>query len=170
MLSKSSGRPSEDELEELLAHLGGAEALRDDPNDFRKAVNRLWTERELLIENHPERWVSMGKEGVAAIGDSIEEKLSENTTRAEDAGIPVVALLASANQSLIRHDVRLSATFPGRRERRTAFRRFSRPLPVTPSEYLMQEPEVSNREQARRHYHTFQSFPSPSLRLSFISL
>ena len=53
MLTKSSDRPSEDEFDDLLAHLGGAEALRDDPNDFRKAVSRLWIEREFLIENHP---------------------------------------------------------------------------------------------------------------------
>ena len=83
MIEKPSGRPSEDELEELLAHLGGAEALRDDPNDFRKAVNRLWTERDLLTEKHPERWVSMGKDGVVSIGDSIEEVV----TAAEAKGV-----------------------------------------------------------------------------------
>ena len=39
MLTKSSDRPGEDYFEELLAQLGGVEALRDDPIDFRKSVN-----------------------------------------------------------------------------------------------------------------------------------
>ena len=35
----------EEYLEELLSYLGGAHALRDEPNDFGKAVMRLWTGR-----------------------------------------------------------------------------------------------------------------------------
>ena len=42
MLTKPSDSSSADGFEELLAQLGGAKVLRDDPNDFRKAVNRLW--------------------------------------------------------------------------------------------------------------------------------
>ena len=73
MLTKPSDRPSEEYFKEMLAQLGGVEALRDDPNDFRKAVSRLWDERDSLIEKHPEKWVSIGKDGVVSVGDSIEE-------------------------------------------------------------------------------------------------
>ena len=82
MLTKQSDRPSKEEFEEMLAQLGGVEAFREDPNDFRKAVKRLWGERDSLIEKHPNKWVSMGKDGVVSIGDSIEEVVS--ATKAED--------------------------------------------------------------------------------------
>ena len=73
MLTKSSDSLGKDYFEELIAQLGGVQALRDDPNDFRKAVNRLWDEQDSLVEQYPHKWVSMGKDGVVAIGDSIEE-------------------------------------------------------------------------------------------------
>ena len=103
MLTKSSGRPSEDELEELLAHLGGAEALRDDPNDFRKAVHRLWTERDLLIEKHPDRWVSMGKDGVVSIGNSIEEVVAATEAEGVSTADVVVEFLNPDPDRLILH-------------------------------------------------------------------
>ena len=101
MLTKSSGRPGEDYFEELLAHLGGAEALRDDPNDFRKAVSRLWIERELLIEKHPERWVSMGKDGVVSIGDSIEEVVSATEAKGVSTADVIVEYLDPNPETLI---------------------------------------------------------------------
>ena len=101
MLTKSFGRPSEDELEELLAHLGGAEALRDDPNDFRKAVHRLWIERDLLIEKHPDRWVSMGKDGVVSIGDSIEEVVTATEAKGVNTDDVIVEYLDPKPETLI---------------------------------------------------------------------
>ena len=101
MLTKSSGRPSEDELEELLAHLGGAEALRDDPNDFRKAVHPLWTKRDLLVEKHPERWVSIGKDGVVSIGDSIEEIVTATEAKGVNTADTIVEYLDPNPETLI---------------------------------------------------------------------
>ena len=57
MITRQSDGPSADDFEEILAQLGGAQALRDDPNDFRKAVEQLWEERDSLIELHPNKWV-----------------------------------------------------------------------------------------------------------------
>ena len=73
MPTKSSDSSDRDYFEDLIAQLGGVQALRDDPNDFRKAVRRLWDEEDSLVEQHPYKWISMGKDGVVAIGDSIEE-------------------------------------------------------------------------------------------------
>ena len=73
MLTKPSDSLGKDYFEELIAQLGGVQALRDDPNDFRKAVNRLWDEQDSLVEQYPHKWISMGKDGVVAVGDSIEE-------------------------------------------------------------------------------------------------
>lgn len=101
MVTKQSDRPNEDDFYDLLAHLGGAEALRDDPNDFRKAVNRLWTERKLLVENHPERWVSMGKDGVVSIGDSIEEVVSATEAKGVNTADVIVEYLDPNPETLI---------------------------------------------------------------------
>ena len=101
MLTKQSDIPSEDEFEELLAQLGGAKALRDDPNDFRKAVNRLWAERELLTEAYPNKWVSMGKDGVVSVGDSIEEVLAATEAKGVSTADVVVEYLNPNPETLI---------------------------------------------------------------------
>ena len=89
------------DFDDLLAHLGAAEALRDDTDDFRKAVNRLWTERESLIENHPNMWVSMGKDGVVTIGDSIEEVVSATEVKGVSTADVIVEYLDSNPETLI---------------------------------------------------------------------
>ena len=81
MLTQLPDMPTAEEFEEMLAQLGDSQALRDDPNDFRKAVKRLWSEHDALIEKHPNRWVAMGKDGVVSIGDSIEEVVSATETK-----------------------------------------------------------------------------------------
>ena len=101
MLTKPSDRPSEDYFKEMLAELGGVEALRDDPNDFRKAVNRLWAERDVLIEKHPERWVSMGKDGVVSIGESIEEVVSATEAKGVSTADVIVEYLDPNPETLI---------------------------------------------------------------------
>ena len=101
MLTKSSDRPGEDYFEELLAHLGGAEALRDDPNDFRKAVKRLWDEQDSLVEQHPHKWVSMGKDGVVSIGDSIEEVVSATEAKGVSTADVIVEYLDPNPETLI---------------------------------------------------------------------
>ena len=85
----------------MLADLGGMEALRDDPNDFRKAVRRLWIERDALIEKHPNTWVSMGKDGVVSIGDSIEEVVSATETKGISTADVVVEYLDPDPDTLI---------------------------------------------------------------------
>ena len=101
MLTKSSDRPGEDYFEELLAQLGGIEVLRDDPNDFRKAVKRLWTERESLTESHPNKWVSMGKNGVVSIGDSIEEVVAATEAKGVSTADVTVEYLDPEPETLI---------------------------------------------------------------------
>ena len=101
MVTQLPDRPTADEFEEMLAELGGVEALRDDPNDFRKAVNRLWIERDALIEKYPNRWVSMGKDGVVSIGDSIEEVVSATETRGISTADVVVEYLDPDPETLI---------------------------------------------------------------------
>jgi len=75
--------------------------LRDDPNDFRKAVKRLWSERDALTEKYPNRWVSMGKDGVVSIGDSIEEVVSATGTMGISTADVVVEYLDPDPETLI---------------------------------------------------------------------
>lgn len=101
MVTQLPNRPTADEFEEMLAQLGGVEALRDDPNDFREAVNRLWGERDALIDKHPNRWVSMGKDGVVSIGDSIEEIVSATEAKGINTADVVVEYLDPDPETLI---------------------------------------------------------------------
>ena len=93
--------PSEKDFRELLAQLGGAKALRDDPNDFRKAVNRLWAERELLTEKYPNKWVSMGKDGVVSVGDSIEKVVAATEIKGISTADVIVEYLDPEPERLI---------------------------------------------------------------------
>ena len=101
MITRQSDRPHADDFEQMLAQLGGAQALRDDPNDFRKAVERLWNERDSLIELHPNKWVSMGKDGVVSIGDSIEEVVSTTEAKGVSTADVIVEFLDPEPETLI---------------------------------------------------------------------
>ena len=101
MITSQSDRPSADDFEEMLAQLGGAQALRDDPNDFRKAVKRLWDGRDSLIERHPNKWISMGKDGVLSVGDSIEEVVSDSEAKGVSTADVIVELLNPEPEALI---------------------------------------------------------------------
>ena len=101
MLTQLPDMPTADEFEEMLAQLGGSQALRDDPNDFRKAVKRLWNERDALVEKHPNRWVAMGKDGVVSIGDSIEEVVSATETKGVNTADVIVEYLDPDPEPLI---------------------------------------------------------------------
>ena len=80
MLSNQPENPHEIDYDSLFADLGEA-ALRDDSNDFREAACRFMEIRAQLMEEHPNKWVAMGKDGVIAVGDSIEEVVA--ATRAK---------------------------------------------------------------------------------------
>ena len=64
---------SEEETAELIERLGGAEALKKSFADFRAVTNRLLQDRSVLIEQYPNKWVLMSKDGPLAFGDTFEE-------------------------------------------------------------------------------------------------
>ena len=101
MITSHQDVPSADEFEQMLTQLGGVRALRDDPNDFRGAVERLWDERDSLIEQHPNKWISMGKDGVVSIGDSIEEVVSATEAKGISTADVIVELLDPEPEALI---------------------------------------------------------------------
>ena len=72
MLSNQPENPHEIDYDSLFAEISEA-LLRDDSNDFREAACRFIEIRAQLTEEHPNKWIAMGKDGVSAVGDSIEE-------------------------------------------------------------------------------------------------
>lgn len=61
----------------VIEGLGGAQALVDGIREYAKIAERLQAEWVSLMESYPDRWVAMGKEGVLAVGDSMDSVLEE---------------------------------------------------------------------------------------------
>ena len=72
MLSNQPENPHEIDYDSLFADLGEA-VLRDDSNYFLEVADRFMEIRAQLTEDHPNKWIAMGKDGAIAVGDSIEE-------------------------------------------------------------------------------------------------
>ena len=70
---KPARRLSEEEKEELIERLGGAEAIRQSLADFREVKNRFLQDEKVLIEQYPNKWAIVGKDGLIADLDSLEE-------------------------------------------------------------------------------------------------
>ncbi len=66
-----------DYVEEIIEGLGGAKVLMDEMDEYHQIVARMRKEYPSLVERHPDKWVAMGKDGVLAVGDSIDEVLKE---------------------------------------------------------------------------------------------
>lgn len=66
-----------DYVKEVIEGLGGAKALMNEMDEYHQIVACMRKERPGLMERHPDKWVAMGKEGVLAVGDSMDEVLKE---------------------------------------------------------------------------------------------
>ena len=66
-----------DYVKEVIEGLGGTKVLMDEMDEYHQIVARMRKERPSLVEHHPDKWVAMGREGVVAIGDSMDEVLRE---------------------------------------------------------------------------------------------
>ena len=61
----------------------------------------MWEERDSLIELHPNKWVSMGKDGVVSIGESIEEIVSATEAKGVSTADVIVELIDPEPEALI---------------------------------------------------------------------
>ena len=68
-------------MKDVIDGLGGTKALMDEMDQYHGIVVRMRKERPSLVESHPNKWVAMGREGVLAIGDSMDEVLREIEVR-----------------------------------------------------------------------------------------
>ena len=61
----------------VIEEMGGAQAIVDGIREFAKISSRLRSEWASLMEEYPDKWIAMGKEGVLAVGDSMNSVLEE---------------------------------------------------------------------------------------------
>jgi hypothetical protein len=80
-------------VREIVEGLGGPEAIVAGLREYRLIVKRMWAEKAALTEAHPNRWVAMGKDGVLAVGDSMDEVLEEVESRGIRGGDIVIEFL-----------------------------------------------------------------------------
>lgn len=81
----SSGKQPMDEsrVAGIIKDMGGVKALRERHEEVHRVFARLDRERFNLMEMYPDKWVAVGKDGVLAVGDSMEEVFAE----VESAGL-----------------------------------------------------------------------------------
>ena len=61
----------------VIEGLGGAQALVDGIREFSKINARMRSEWASLMEKYPDKWIAMGKEGLLAVGDSMDGVLED---------------------------------------------------------------------------------------------
>ena len=64
-------------VNDTIKGLGGVKALRERKDEFHIVAVRLDQELAALIEKYPDKWVAIGKDGVLAVGNSMEEVFAE---------------------------------------------------------------------------------------------
>lgn len=64
-------------LKGILQEAGSVKTLRERQDEFHQVVLRLEKERTVLMDQYPDKWVAVGKAGVLAVADSMEEVFAE---------------------------------------------------------------------------------------------
>lgn len=64
-------------MREMVDRLGGNEGMINASAHYREVAARLFRERADLMVEHPDKWVAMGKSGVQAVGESLDDVLSQ---------------------------------------------------------------------------------------------
>ena len=77
----------------VIAEMGGLQKLAEGMREYHELVVRMRSEYAELIEMYPNRWVAMGKNGVLAVGTSMNEVLEEIERQGVDSGEAVVEFL-----------------------------------------------------------------------------
>ena len=66
-----------DESLEIIEELGGVKSIREGLAEMDTAWRRMDRESETLLKLYPDKWVAMSKDGVVAVGDSLEGVFSK---------------------------------------------------------------------------------------------
>lgn len=72
---------------------GGVEGLVEKMNGFHEVVDLMRRERARLMDEYPDQWVAMSKDGVVVAGDSIDCVLKKADARGMKRGELVIEFL-----------------------------------------------------------------------------
>ena len=64
-------------VKQIIDELGGAKALMKEMGEYQETVRRMRKERAHLAAEYPDKWVAMGREGLLAAGDSMDQVLEQ---------------------------------------------------------------------------------------------
>ena len=79
----------EQTVKRIINELGGAKALMEEMDEYQEIVLRMRKERPHLAADYPDKWVAMGREGLLAAGDSMDQVLGQLEAQGVD-GVDVV--------------------------------------------------------------------------------
>ena len=85
----------------MIEDMGGVDRLIDDLEEFHELRVRMVKEHSCLIEEHPSKWVAMGKDGVLAVGKSKREVFDEIKSRGIRRSAAVVEFMDTDPADLI---------------------------------------------------------------------
>ena len=92
---------SEDRLREIAAPYGGIEAMNRQMDQHEQASARFNRDRELLLDQYPDRWVAVGPDGLLATATTIEAWLAEIRADQRQDQAFVVELIDTSPEVLI---------------------------------------------------------------------
>ena len=85
----------------VIAEMGGVQKLAEGMREFHELFVRMRSEQADLMSKYPNKWVAMGRDGVLAVGDSMDEVLDEVDRQDVDRGETVVEFLDTSPPLLI---------------------------------------------------------------------
>lgn len=65
----------------MIEALGGAEGIRTRIEDRQSMFVEFWSAYSSLLEQHPDKWVAWGKDGVVGVSDSQDGLFSEISSK-----------------------------------------------------------------------------------------
>lgn len=73
--------PKQTSIGEIIERLGRGKVLREKKEEFHQVISRMDKEYPTLMDQYPDKWIAVGKDGVLAVADSMEEVFAEVESR-----------------------------------------------------------------------------------------
>ena len=88
-------------VKQIIDELGGAKALMKEMDEYQETVLRTTQERPHLAADFPHKWVAMGREGLLAAGDSMDQVLGQLEAQGVDGSDVVIEFMDTDPPPLI---------------------------------------------------------------------
>ena len=83
----------ENTVKGIINELGGVKALMEEMDEYQEVVLRMRKERPHLAADYPDKWVAMGREGLLAAGDSMDQVLGQLEAQGVDGSGVVIEFM-----------------------------------------------------------------------------